>query len=182
LPKWKHRLKSATGCLNTTRDIWKGLAESSNTSMEAVKASNILDIMLNKITKPSTGNPTNSQQQDAAANAGADPFRGTRMNDEMQSEHSAAVTLGMLSGGVTMTPGSTSAVDAMIPPVFDFALGSSGSGMTPDFTGDMLSGDQGPASPFSMFNSMGSSSMDFTSNFDWASPAFPYGQLLFFSS
>ena len=150
--------------------------------MEAVKASNILDIMLNKITKPSTGNPTNSQQQDAAANAGADPFRGTRMNDEMQSEHSAAVTLGMLSGGVTMTPGSTSAVDAMIPPVFDFALGSSGSGMTPDFTGDMLSGDQGPASPFSMFNSMGSSSMDFTSNFDWASPTFPYGQLLFFSS
>ncbi|KAK4452947.1 fungal-specific transcription factor domain-containing protein [Podospora aff. communis PSN243] len=164
--------------LEMTRDIWKGLAEGPNPTMEAVKASNILDIMLEKLTNPSAGGPPNSSQQAPPTNANV--FRGINTNDT-KPELSAAATLGMMSSGVAMGPGSTSAADAllrsspggpMVLPAFEMAFGSSGSasgsgsGMTPDFSGDMLGGDPGAASPFSMFNNMGNN-MDFTGNFDW---------------
>jgi hypothetical protein len=58
------------------------------------------------------------------------------------------------------------------PPTFEVGFGSSGSGsgsgMTPDFSGDLLGLDPGPASPFSVFNNMANANMDFTNNnFDW---------------
>lgn len=160
--------------LQTTRAIYKGLAEGPHTSMDAVKASSVLGIVLEKVKE----GPSNGKQD----SANPDPFRGLGMESEIQPEHSAAMTLGMLSGGVTMAPGSTSAADAMfrgspearMQQSFDMGFGStgsgsgSGSGMTPDYSGDMLGGDPG-ASPFSsMFGNM-AGNVDFTNNFDWDS-------------
>ncbi|KAK0656423.1 fungal-specific transcription factor domain-containing protein [Cercophora newfieldiana] len=162
--------------LETTHEIWKGMAEGSNPTMEAVKASKVLEIMLEKTSKSSAGSPSQ-----ATAPTNANMFRSMGANN-MQPEHSAAVTLGMLSGGVSV-PGSTSAAESLLRsspgismgnPAFDLAFGSSGSGsgsgsgMTPDFSGDMLGGDPGAASPFSMFN-MAGNNMDFPGNFDWES-------------
>ena len=156
--------------LELTRDIWKGLADSPNTSMEAVKASNILDIMLEKIKKPSAGSGTINRRDggDAGLFGGASAGTG-----DLRPEHSAAVTLGMLSGG--LSPGSDalqSSLGPVAPPTFEVGFGSSGSGsgsgMTPDFSGDLPGLDPGPASPFSVFNSMANANMDFTNNnFDW---------------
>jgi len=169
------QLQEMVRSLETTREIWKGLAESPNATMEAIKASKVLELMLNKTKEPGGG----SSQGTTATNAG---IFGSTSTNEMQAEQSAAATLGMLSGGAAMA-GSTSAGDGllqssprapMVHPSFDLNFGSSGSGsgsgsgMTPDFSGDMLGVDPGAASPFSMFN-MAGNNMDFTGNFDWES-------------
>lgn len=175
--------------LELTREIWSGLG---HTSMEAVKATSILDIMLAKIKRPS-GEPVIATNHPL--------FPGS---DDMHPEHSAAMTLGMLSGGVSPSPNTATTVfDAVrspggtVYPAFDLgghgnnvnsigSSGGSGSGMTPDFSGaggDLLFGGgdpgAGPASPFtSMFGSMGGgvgggvggANMDFTSGLDWVRP------------
>ncbi|KAK0618606.1 fungal-specific transcription factor domain-containing protein [Bombardia bombarda] len=154
--------------LELTRDIWKGLA---NSSMEAVKASNILDIMLEKIKSPRSGEASAS----AAPMAIKDNPFGFTDSRNLPPEHSAAVTLGMLSGG--MTPNSAGSFNTVQSPggttypALDIGLGSSGSGsgMTPDFLSDGGLGGNAAASPLSMFNNMASSNMDFTTNFDWDS-------------
>ncbi|KAK1837329.1 hypothetical protein QBC39DRAFT_246275 [Podospora conica] len=179
--------------LELTRDIWSGLG---HTSMEAVKATSILDIMLAKIKRPgSTDQPPPTTH----------PLFPGSSNDDMRPEHSAAMTLGMLSGGGVATPSPNppaTVFDAVrspggtVYPAFDLGShtnnnsmgssgGGSGSGMTPDFSGgDLLFGGggdpgAGPASPFSsMFGSMGGgvgggvggASMDFTSGLDWVRP------------
>ena len=159
--------------LEMTRGIWKGLAESSNTSMEAVKASNILEVMLQKLKRPSGQGGENGQTSREA------PTQPLFTGEEMQPEHSAAMTLNMLSGGVMAVPPAVT--DTIQSPGgttytgFDMGLGSSasgsGSGMTPDFGNDTtMIGGEGPASPFtSMFNGMTGNGMDFTASFDWVS-------------
>ncbi|KAK0730548.1 hypothetical protein B0H67DRAFT_38279 [Lasiosphaeris hirsuta] len=154
--------------LELTRDIWKGLAD---TSMEAVKASNILEIMLEKIKSPSAGSEAVGMGEVPAK---ADVFESMGSSN-MQPEHSAAMTLGMMSGGVT--PISPTAVEPLRSPgppgysALDLGLTSSssgtGSGMTPNFSSDVLGGE--PAgSPFSsMFNNMSNTNIDFTNSFDW---------------
>ncbi|KAK5652607.1 hypothetical protein OQA88_10368 [Cercophora sp. LCS_1] len=158
--------------LELTRDIWKGLANSSGASIEAVKASNILDIMLEKIKKPAAERG-GSGQTEPSPQAGT--FTSPLFSTEMP-ERSAALTLGMMSGGVAPQPTTPadmlSSPSGTAYPAFDLGLGSSASGsgsvMTPDFSGDMLGADLA-TSPFSMFNGMASSNMDFTNSFDWDS-------------
>lgn len=154
--------------LELTRDIWKGLAGG---SMEAVKASNILEIMLQKIKSPAPSNVAPADQPEVPLKG--DVF-GAGSSSVTQPEHSAAVTLGMLSGG--MTPNTAAAFNAVqspggtVYPPLDMDLGMSapgvGSGMTPDFSGEGLGG-AGAASPFSMFNNMSGNNADFGGNFDW---------------
>ncbi|KAK3337360.1 hypothetical protein B0T19DRAFT_447939 [Cercophora scortea] len=148
--------------LEVTRDIWKGMTDG---SMEAVKAFNVLRIMLAKIKTPQSAGPPEVPLK-------GDPF-GFPPDVAMQPEHSAAVTLGMLSGGLSpntaaslnsiQSPGGTS-----YPSLDMFGLPGSGSvsGMTPDFSGDGLGGN-GAGPSMSMFANLPGNNMDFGANFDW---------------
>jgi hypothetical protein len=139
--------------LESVKDIWKSLAQE---SIEAYKAANILDIMLEKIKNP------------VPAPAIIDPPRkqenlfGSFSSSDLQPEHSAAMTLGMMSSGLTpnyQSPGGTN-----YPPL-DIGTGT---GLTPDFSADIMPGINNAASPFSMFNNMaGSGDMALDQNFDW---------------
>lgn len=150
------------GALETARDIWKSI---SSDSVEAYKAANIIEIMLAKINNPDpptapAGVPTKPESLFSGFNDTA-----------MQPEESAAMTLGMLSGGLaapsfssqSQSPGGTTY------PSFDM-------GPSPDFTPDLptdtgmnVSGaSNNPTSPFSMFaNLTGGAAMD--SSIDWVS-------------
>ena len=159
--------------LEVTRDIWKGLPDS---SMESVKASNILELMLQKIKQPqSRQGPTDQEAMTKSTN----PFTSLS-SAELKPEHSAAMTLGMLSGG--MSPNTATALNAVqspgnavYPPMelgggFSFPAGSSE--LSPDFSTEALGLENNVGSPFSLINNMGNN-MDFTTtNFDWVSGAF----------
>lgn len=154
--------------LGAAKDIWEGLRD---TSMDAFKAFNIAKIMLAKINSSSaTDFPGESS---AGLQQGTVPMRTDLFADmagaDMQPEHSAAMTLGMMSsGGLTpntatafgsaiQSPGGTAypAMDLSVPP-------NERTGMTPDFSGDL---GLNPGSPFSsMFNGV-----DMGQNFDWVS-------------
>ncbi|KUI56545.1 hypothetical protein VP1G_03899 [Cytospora mali] len=148
--------------LEATRDIWEGLADG---SMEAVKAYNIIKIMLDKIQSPAPEVSPPAMRDDLFSNMGG---------PSLEPEQSAAMTLGMMSsggltpntaaalGGAVQSPGGTTypALDLSVPPG-----GGERTGMTPDFSG----GDLGlnPGSPFSsMFGNL-SNGMDIGQNFDW---------------
>jgi hypothetical protein len=169
--------------LELTMNIWKGLADG---SMEATKAWHIVEIMLEKINQPRSGaaGPTSSAVQmrtDVFANG---------LGPELHPEHSAAVTLGMLSGGMSpntaaafnsfQSPGGTSYpmdLGSILSPPVTTAGPPTGA---PDFSGAMY-GLPNPGSPFSnLFGGADSSAMDFTAtNFDWVSSAFlPFSALL----
>jgi len=158
--------------LEVTRDIWKGLAD---ISIEAVKASNTLEVMLVKIKSfGGAGGPTGS-----AVNPMDSGQLGARGSTELQPEHSAALTLGMLSGGPI--PGPSAAFDGVQAPVTTGYgapslspdgpnMGGVGVGgvVAPEFAGPVLGFDGAP-SPLTMFDSMANGNMDFSSNFDWVS-------------
>ncbi|KAK7744977.1 hypothetical protein SLS53_003210 [Cytospora paraplurivora] len=158
--------------LETTRDIWEGMADG---SMEAVKAHNVIKIMLDKIESPAA-------ESQASAPAGVQmplvPLKDDMFSNmggtSLEPEQSAAMTLGMMSsggltpntaaalGGAVQSPGGTAypALDLSAPPVGE------GTGLTPDFSGDM---GLNPGSPFSsMFGSL-SNGMEIGQNFDWRS-------------
>ncbi|KAK7943454.1 uncharacterized protein PG986_012567 [Apiospora aurea] len=141
------------GLLEEIRDIWKAMKES---SVEAFKASNILDIMIEKIKNPAPAATL------PAAHVKTDHFRGFETAEaELQPEHSAAMTLGMLSTGLTpnyQSPGGTT-----YPPLETVT----GTGLTPDFSGDVMGGFNSNATPFSMFTNLGSADMNIDENFDW---------------
>lgn len=156
------------GSLELTRDIWKGLAD---ISMEAVKASNIIEVMLTKI------------KSSGAANEPRDPLerQANTVSAELPPEHSAAMTLGILSGGAISRPPAAFGQASMGMPYGgapnlgpNTANGSSnlsigqdvGSATAPDFSNPML-GFDGVQSPLSMFDNMASSSINFTGGFDW---------------
>jgi len=161
-------------CLEKTRDIWEGLADG---SVEAFKAFNILRIVLGKIKQPSSS-PTLSPPDDPAAAASSllkTNMFSSEPSADMQPEHSAAMTLGMLSGGMTPNTaalfGTVHSPGGTAYPAIDPALSGAGdtTGLSPpDFQSDLLAGFNTAGSPLSMFNTMGDS-MDFTSNFDWVS-------------
>jgi hypothetical protein len=157
--------------LETTRDIWEGMTDG---SMEAVKAYNIIKIMLDKTrspgpeSQPSSVPPAVPQPPSAAMK---DDLFSNVSGASMEPEQSAAMTLGMMSsggltpdtaaafGGAMQSPGGTTypGMDLSVPPVGE------GTGMTPDFSGDL---GLNPGSPFS---SMFGNGMDIGQNFDWVS-------------
>ncbi|KAK3334773.1 fungal-specific transcription factor domain-containing protein [Neurospora tetraspora] len=163
--------------LEVTRDIWKGLADE---SMDALKAFKVLDIMLDKI------NGTQSSEYPASATEIPTTTKATEFSDpvqEMRPEHSAAITLGMLSSGIDASSTSpTHAAQSLDGPNYpslnmnvsaDPATSGTGSlsmGLTPDYLGDTMAGI-GDTSPFSSLfgDGMGNSTLDFTTNFDWNS-------------
>ncbi|KAL1872098.1 hypothetical protein Daus18300_004467 [Diaporthe australafricana] len=155
--------------LETTRDIWEGMTDG---SMEAVKAYNIITIMLEKTrtpgaeSQPSSAPSAGPQQPPAVVK---DDLFSNAAGASLEPEQSAAMTLGMLSsggltpntaaafGGTMQSPGGTAypGMDLSVPPVGE------GTGMTPDFSGDL---GLAPGSPFS---SMFGNGMDIGQNFDW---------------
>lgn len=155
-------------CLESARDIWEGLADG---SMEAVKAYNIIKIVLDKVQSPGSegadGEPPSAMQQPVVpmrdfAFAGLD-------GAEIKPEHSAAMTLGMMSSG-GLTPNTAAAFGEAVQspggttyPAMDLsASAAERTGMTPDFSGDL---GLNPGSPFSsMFTNM-----EMSQNFDWVS-------------
>jgi hypothetical protein len=141
--------------------IWK---QSCQKSLEAFKAEKILSIMLEKLRNPV---PTAGPQSGPDSSVSTPPFTNF---DQEKPEHSAAMTLGMLSGG--LTPGSAALFNSASPNSpggqrfagFDMPMtgDSSSNGLTPGFGMD---GSYVPAqSPFGM--GFGGSMMD-TSNLDW---------------
>ncbi|KAI1077172.1 hypothetical protein F5B20DRAFT_283726 [Whalleya microplaca] len=142
-------------CLENVRDIWKSLSQE---SVEAYKAASILDIMLSKIKNPDT-----SVGSDEISPLQTENLFGNLGTGDMQPEHSAAMTLGMLSGGLTpnfQSPGGTTYPD----------LGGigTGTGLTPEYQPDNSGIINNAASPFSMFTNLGNAGgMAIDQNFDW---------------
>jgi hypothetical protein len=149
--------------LESTLEIWRGL---SDTSIEAFKAYKVLDLMLEKIKQP--GNPSELNQ--ASAPQKDMPFASPYDTSEMRPEHSAAMTLGMLSG--SMSPDGGSMVNSLPRPNpndfmgMDLGMGMGG-GMTPDFPIDPLSLNN-VGSPLSMFSNLGGQD-SLSGDFDWVS-------------
>ena len=163
--------------LEGSLELWKAGAES---SMEAYKASAVLEIMLHKlqISKivPQPGPSTNT--------AGPTTSEVFAQFDEqnLRPEHSAAMTLGMLSGGLTpntaaflngigSSPGRYGNVDMNMGG--DMSSGIVGTGLTPyavDTPNPFATMGNNPASPFAMFGNMGSGTgagFDAPVNLDW---------------
>ncbi|KAK4128261.1 hypothetical protein N657DRAFT_607448 [Parathielavia appendiculata] len=165
--------------LEMTTEIWKGLAD---TSIEAVKAANTIEIMLAKIKSfGGADGPTSPVERPLATEP-----TGAGRSSELQSKHSAAGTRGMLSGGPVSTAplgGGSASVDAPYA-AFNLGLDSANAGLSPslgpgtssgmgnlaapEFSNAML-GFEGGQSPLAMFDTMPSGNMDFMSNFDWDS-------------
>ncbi|KAJ4394713.1 hypothetical protein N0V93_003932 [Gnomoniopsis smithogilvyi] len=157
--------------LEAAKDIWEGLADG---SMEAVKAYNVSKIMLDKINSPQSAGPSGSSPavglQPGAVQMRDDMFAGLG-GPELRPEHSAAMTLEMMSsggltpntaavlGGAVQSPGGTA-----YPPL-DFSMPAvEKTGLTPEYSGDL---NANPGSPFSsMFYQM-STGMEMGQNFDW---------------
>lgn len=158
--------------LEAARDIWEGLADG---SMEAVKAYNIVKIMLEKINSPARDGASSGPSPAVAESAPLmrDDMLAGLGGADMRPEHSAAMTLGMMSSG-GLTPNTAAAFDGSVQspggtpyPAMDLSVPSGErTGMTPDFSGDL---GLNPGSPFSsMFNAMGNG-MEMGQNFDWVS-------------
>lgn len=164
--------------LETSYSIWK---ESAETSMEAYKASNVLEIMLQKLKCPK------GQQQQPDGPTTAEVF--AQFDDEnLRPEHSAAMTLGMLSSG-GMTPNTAALFNTSVAPSpggiryanVDINMGDGGgTGLTPNFPMDMSTNPfnsmNAAASPFSAFGTSGAGMgmMDAPANLDWVSLHFTY--------
>jgi len=138
--------------LETVLAIWE---RGAGVSMEAFKAAKILRIMLEKL----------RSQRDGLPQSTADAFA---QFDEEQQEHSAAMTLGMLSSG-GLTPNTAAmfaGAGAMTTPGrVDTAMGDGGA-----YT-DATTANGGPASPFSQIFGAGAATsiMDLPDNLDWVS-------------
>ena len=159
--------------LEVSHEIW---CETKDQSMEAYKGSEVLGVILKKL--HSQSNQMDSRQASSflsfpgSANGvtAANNVFGTQV--EEKPEHSAAMTLGMLSNG-GMTPGTASMFNSAFPA--QAGAGSSldettSSGLAPDYSMSQQANGIAPASspgPFSFFNN-GNVSMDMPpTNVDW---------------
>ncbi|CAG8978383.1 hypothetical protein HYALB_00010402 [Hymenoscyphus albidus] len=149
--------------LEKSQQIW---AESAETSMDAYKASNVLKVLLDNVRIPSGIDAT-------AAPQGIPHFN----EDSMRPEHSAAMTLGMLSGGLTpnstafLGPVSQSSGGTRYPNLDTNMAESTGTGLTPAFQiENPFASMNNLDAPFSsMFNTSttGAGFMDLPANLDW---------------
>lgn len=165
--------------LEMTREVFKEMAD---ISIEAVKASDTLEVMLIKIKNSAVGEGLRSEPKGPAM---AGIPEATRSADS-RPKHSAAMTLGMLSSGTLSS--STAGLDSLQSPMgttygplnlgFDSAnttlnpstapSTSTGIGAVsgPGFSSPML-GFDGVPSTLAVFDNMASTNMDFSNNFDW---------------
>jgi len=154
--------------IETAVGIWDGLKDH---SMEAYKAHGTLSVMLNELREHQS-----TRQQQQGFSAGSTFPTSTAMDDSnVAPEHSAAMTLGMLSTG-GLTPNSANLFDTRYPASMANLLNDPTpqppSGLTPNF-GATTSGPDNAAGPFSNLFGGGFQSMDLPSadNIDWVSVA-----------
>ncbi|KAI9798437.1 MAG: hypothetical protein M1833_004831 [Piccolia ochrophora] len=164
--------------LEQSKAIWSELRDQ---SMEAYKASELLTVMLEKVKRAypesgaGVGNPNISASMPYSAGPrGTDDNASSSFNnDETKPEHSAAMTLGMLSSGGVI-PSAATTFDktfGSLPPEGDqnpnIAM-TEASGLTPNFAAESGVGDVGNAggSPFSLFGNA-TSMTDLPSHLDW---------------
>lgn len=164
--------------LQESHFIWKEAAPS---SVEAYKAAGVLGTMLQRLKAALTKGKTTSMALNGATAAAMDTFAGF---DQNQPEHSAAMTLGMLSSG-GLTPDSANMFTATTPAgvtnrfgngKFDLLMAdssTSGSGHTPNFSNSLnpFGAPMSGLSPFSILNNLDSGgageTVDFSENLDW---------------
>lgn len=152
--------------LETSQSIW---LESVDTSLEAFKASKILGIMLDKLKAPA-GQP---QQPQAEAQSTAEAFAAA---DEasLKPEQSAAMSLGMLSGG--LSPNTNALFNSTSASLFnsmgqmDMTMGEAGgggTGLTPNYGMDATNTFGMAPSPFTFFGSGNGGNVELPTNLDW---------------
>ncbi|EHK40638.1 hypothetical protein TRIATDRAFT_320951 [Trichoderma atroviride IMI 206040] len=144
------------GTLETAKGIWANLA---NTSMEAFKASKVIEIMLEKIKSPS-GEATDPNSDSSISDSLSASIVGTAM-DHTPSSLGLGTPLGMPGFGGQDPFTQSSAFMGM-----DFGVRAGNAAEFPQFDG-LNAG--GPASPLSMFTNLGGAggAGDLASNFDW---------------
>ena len=156
--------------LEVSNDIWK---ETRDQSMEAFKASELLTVILNKM-KYSRNQAAGRTQQNPFPFPG--PSNGTDgqafgLPGDEKPEHSAAMTLGMLSNG-GMTPNSTLMFNGAFPSTggINSNVGDMlPSGLTPGYSMEQAAnGIPSMPSPLSFFGS-GNLAGDMPANLDWVS-------------
>lgn len=131
--------------LQRSKEIWDEMRDK---SMEAFKASSILGVMITKLQNAIPGSGLGSEN--ATGNVSFEP------QDEKQN---AAMTLGLLSSGMSPSPMNTG------PPPYSDPLFKMSDSPMPGMGSNEIPG-QGPASPFSsMFGQM----PDMQVNLDWVS-------------
>ena len=168
---WGHdRKEEMTQALETSRNIWSDLKDQ---FIEAFKASSIIGVMLLKIQNiraQTTARMAGAFAYNAATNGGQ-PQQQYSPPEEEKPEHSAAITLGMLSSG--MANGQTGTYSAgpypLTPPTNNANMtDGSGTGLTPNYSMDQQANGQAnnAPSPFSFFSGV---TMDMPANLDWVS-------------
>jgi hypothetical protein len=153
--------------IETAVGIWEGLRDH---SMEAYKAHSTLSVMLGQLKE----HHATRQQQQSFSSASSSFPTNTRMDDaNVAPEHSAAMTLGMLSTG-GMAANSANIFETRFPPsmanLLNDPVPQSSTALTPNFNAATNGVDNAP-SPFSnLFGAnLGFQPMDLPSadNIDW---------------
>ncbi|KAI1820034.1 hypothetical protein F4861DRAFT_524569 [Xylaria intraflava] len=143
--------------LEEVRDIWSSLSQE---SVEAVKAWNILRFMLEKIKNPGPP-PSGTETMPSQAGSVFNDFA----SGGMQPEHSAAMALGMFSGGTTPN-GTFQSTGGTNYPSLDLGA-DMGLSLMADFQPDM-GAINNAASPFSMFTNLrNNTGVAADESFDW---------------
>lgn len=157
------------GSLEDARDIWRALAE---TSMEAFKATKVIDIMLEKIRNPA---PSSESQPESRTETMTD------LGSSIGIDPSPALTQGLFSvdGMSQFNPSANPFSPSNNSGLIGMDFGGLAAPEVNDFQTDGF-GAPGAASPFSMFTNMGgpNTGADPGANFDWVSwttllPSFP---------
>jgi hypothetical protein len=165
---WTHeKRESMLAAIERSVAIWDSLSDQ---SLEAFKAHATLSVMLDKLKQHQA--MLQAQHSFASAYSGSDP----KDNPNVAPEHSAAMTLGMLSG--SLTPNAANLFDSSFG---NFAgMQSVPTGLTPGYTGNLdtvaspnsaaAAATNNAASPFSHFftnTNMGFQPLDSSANIDW---------------
>lgn len=145
--------------LETSNSIW---SESVETSLEAYKASQILRIMLDKLK-----NPTGPKQQRTEPRTTAEAFAAVDESN-LAPEHSAAMSLGMLSGG--LSPTSAAMFNTSNMGNIDMTMGES-TGLTPNYGMDPNPFGMSTGFPFFGAGS-GTGNVEMPTNLDWVNLIF----------
>lgn len=167
---WSHdRRDEMMAAIERAVGIWEGLRDH---SMEAYKAHGTLSVMLTQLKQHQA---MRQAQQSFAVAAATFPSNGVMEDPNVAPEHSAAMTLGMLSTGA-LTPNSASLFDTRPYPnsmgnILNDVPQQQSSGLTPQYSGGIASGPENAPSPFSsLFGpSVGFQNMDLpaTNGIDW---------------